>query len=121
MMSPQTILVHLDGRARGTETLKVACRIAKNFHSHVATVFATQPPLLVASAMDPAAAVVLEYQAEAELAQTLILQKWGLTTLAFHRALKLIEDYPGSMAGQRASVLVEHRRGCRSSGSVHKP
>jgi nucleotide-binding universal stress UspA family protein len=67
-MSPQTILVHLDGRARGAETLKVANRIARIFNSHVATVFATQPPLLVASAMDPAAAVVLEYQAEAELA-----------------------------------------------------
>lgn len=67
-MSPRTILVYLDGTERGAKALYLAIRLARQFHSHLATVFAMPPPLLLAGAMDPAAAVVLEYQAEAELA-----------------------------------------------------
>ncbi len=66
-MSYQTILVRLDGRTRGAETLKIACRMARDFDAHLAAVFASQLPLLAASAVDPAAVAVLDYQAEAEL------------------------------------------------------
>jgi nucleotide-binding universal stress UspA family protein len=83
-MTYQSILVHLDGRPCGAETLRVACRLATRFHSHLAAVFAARPVRPVASVMDPAAAVDMAVQADAELAlqaeaaaQTAAAEAWS--------------------------------------------
>jgi len=68
MTALKTILAHLDGQERGAQTLSLACRLARQFDAHPCVVFAAPVPMLAASAMDPAAAVVLEYQAQAQQA-----------------------------------------------------
>lgn len=62
-MAYKTILVHLDGHARNTVTLRVACGLAGQFGSHLASVYALEQPLF-AAALDPGAAAALSYQVE---------------------------------------------------------
>jgi len=68
MGSPKSVLVHVDGGPRGAETLRLAARIATHFDARLTAVFAAEGPPLLASATDLAAATLLDYQIEAELA-----------------------------------------------------
>ena len=62
-MSYKTILVHLDGDARNTQTLRMASDLAGRFDAHLAAVYALEQPLF-AAAMDPGAAAALTFQVE---------------------------------------------------------
>jgi len=64
----RTILVHLDGQPQGAAALQFAAGLARRFDAHLAAVFACDASPLMASALDPAAAMVLEYEADAERA-----------------------------------------------------
>lgn len=65
-MALKTILVHVNGGKRGSETLNLACSLAERFDAQVAAIFAAHTPVSSASAFDPAAAAILKYGIESE-------------------------------------------------------
>lgn len=81
--------------------------LKENFWKEIEAGLAEPNAKLYMKALAQATVSVNLEKAEAELAQTLILRAWGLNVLAYHRALNLIENYTGSMAAQRALLLVE--------------
>jgi nucleotide-binding universal stress UspA family protein len=63
MIPYKTILVHVDGRPRDAQALRVACDLAARFDAHLAAIYALEQHLYV-PAMDAGAAAVMQAQLE---------------------------------------------------------